>query len=107
MLEVADDVRKIGALQTLGASHNLARIRSDINGGNGLIVTGELVIQGEARAIVLVELNSVVACDGKELAIGREGVVRNALVKEEVDFWGRHGDRSSTQLSLAMVRRRE
>ena len=92
----------------LRAGDNLARVGGNVDAGNELVVTAQLIFQSEAGAIGRVQLDCVVASDGESLAVGREGVVGDGMVEEVVDLRSGHGewkDRSISLLSLLWYRR--
>jgi hypothetical protein len=76
---------------TLRAGHDLARVGSDIYPRDRFVVSSQLVLELEPAALPRVQINIVVAGYGEGLAVGGEGMVRNRVVKEVVDFGGDHG----------------
>lgn len=76
----------------LRAGDNLARVGSNVDAGDELVVTAQLVVQGETGAIGRVQLDRVVSSDGKCLAVGRERVIGDWVVEEMVDLRGGHGE---------------
>jgi hypothetical protein len=76
---------------TLRAGHNLARVGSDIHTRDRLVVSSQLVLELETAALPCVQVDIVVTSYGEGLAVGGEGVVRNWVVKEVVDFGRNHG----------------
>lgn len=75
---------------TLGASHNLARVRRDIYTRDRLIVARQFILELEAAARLRVQVDVVLTSYGQCLTVGREGMVCNRVVEEVVDFWGGH-----------------
>jgi len=87
---LSSEVPDVG-IAVLGAGDNLARLWGNVNGSNGLVVAGKLVLESEALAAgTLVELDLSIPGHGKELAVGGEAVVCNRGMEEEVDFRSRH-----------------
>lgn len=79
------------ALLTLRASHNLARVWCNVHARDCLVVTRELILELVSAAALLEDVDIVLTCDSKRLAISGEGVIRNWRVKEMVDFGASHG----------------
>lgn len=77
---------------TLRACHNAPTVGSDINTGDSLVVTLELILELVVVANPAVQLNSCVSSNGKDGMIGRKGVIGNWAVKEVVNFGGGHDD---------------
>lgn len=87
----------------LRAGDNLARVGSDIDAGDKLVVATQLVVQGEAGAIGRVQLDRVISSNGERFAVGSEGVVGDWVVEEVMNLGSGHGewkDRSFSLLSL-------
>lgn len=79
---------------TLRTGDNLAGLRSNVDSGNSLVVSGKLVLESKALAAgTLIELNLGVPGHGKELAVGGEAVIRNRRMEEEINFGSRHNER--------------
>ena len=76
---------------TLRASHDLASPRGNINTRDRLIMTGQFILQLEATARLCVQVNIVLTSYSERLAVGGEGMVRNGVVEEVVDFGAGHG----------------
>jgi hypothetical protein len=72
--------------RTLGACYNLARVGSNVNSSDQLIMPAQLVLELKARASTRIELDIIVAGNGQSLAVGREGMIGNGVVEEVVDF---------------------
>lgn len=75
---------------TLRAGYNLARVGSNINARDSLVVTGQFILKLEATARLRIQVDIVLPSYSQRLTVGREGVVRNWVVEEVVDFWGGH-----------------
>lgn len=75
---------------TLRARHDLAALGCDVDTCDGLVVAGQLILQRVLVARALVQIDNVLTGDGEGLAVGGEGVVRDGVVEEVVDFWGGH-----------------
>jgi hypothetical protein len=78
---------------TLRASHNLAGVRCNVYTGNRLVVTCQLILELISAASLLEQVDVVLAGYGKRLAVGGEGMVRNGMVEEVVDFGAGHDGR--------------
>lgn len=72
------------------ACHNLARIRRNIHTRDSLVMACQLILQLEFPTLSLVQVDVVFAGYGERLAVGGEGVVRDGVVEEVMDFWGGH-----------------
>jgi len=75
---------------TLRASHNLARVGCNVYTGNCLVVTRELILELVSAARLLEEVDVVLSGYSERLAVGGEGMVRNGMVEEVVDFGAGH-----------------
>lgn len=81
----------------LRAGHNLARVWCNVDASDELVVASQLVPELELGARGRVELDIIVAGDGKGRVVGAETVVRNWVVKEMVHLRRGHvGRRLST-----------
>jgi hypothetical protein len=89
-LLTAYSVNQIASEVTLRACHNLPRIGRNIHTGNRLVVPRQLILELVPAARLLEEVDVVLAGYGERLAVGREGVVRNGMVEEVVDFGAGH-----------------
>jgi hypothetical protein len=78
---------------TLRASHNLAGVGCNVYTGNRLVVTCQLILELISAASLLEQVDVVLAGYGKRLAVGGEGMVRNGMVEEVVDFGAGHDGR--------------
>ena len=75
---------------TLVAGHDPAAPGSNVDAGDGLVVSFELIVQLKGISNPLVQVDGRVSRDSQSLAISRVRVVRDGAVKEVVNF-GRHG----------------
>mgnify|MGYP003636764515 FL=1 len=91
---------------TLRASDNSSTIQSNIDTGDRLIVTLQLIFQLESIPCSSVELDTCVSCHGQGLLICGEGVVGDWVMEQGVNFWSSHIedvgviDRRSSLLSI-------
>ncbi len=74
----------------LGTGDDAAGAGSDVDTGDGLVVTLELVLQLEGRTNSSIEFDRRILGNGESVAIGREGVVGNGAVEELVNFGSSH-----------------
>jgi hypothetical protein len=74
----------------LRASYDLARVGSDINTGDKLIVASQFILQLEAIARALVKLDIILLCNSKRWPVRWEGMVGDGIVKEVVYLWSDH-----------------
>ena len=90
-------------MRTLRARHDHAAIWSNINTRDSLVMAFQFVLEVEFGPAFVVELDIVVSSDGQGLPVSGEGMVRDGMVEEMVDFWARHlavlCDRRSSLLS--------
>ena len=92
------------------ASHNAPGVGSNVDTSYGLVMPLELVLELKGVANPAIQLDRRVPSDGEGLPISREGVVRNGIVEEVMNFWLWHCggggvcDRSGSLLSLKFVR---
>lgn len=77
-------------VRTLGASDNHATVGGDINTSHSLVMALEFILEDKFGSGFLVELDIVVSCNSKGLAIGGEGMVGNRVVKKVMNFRTRH-----------------
>jgi hypothetical protein len=77
-------------LLTLGACHDLAGVGGNVDTGDRLVMSCELILQLELSTSPLVKIHVVLPGYCERLAIGGEGVIRNGMVEEMVDFWRSH-----------------
>lgn len=75
---------------TLRASHNAPGVGGNVDAGDKLVMSLELVLELEGIADSAVELDLGVAGNSQGLAIGREGVVGDGVVEEMVDLGSSH-----------------
>jgi hypothetical protein len=83
-----------GSTPTLRARDNLPGVGRNIHTGNRLVMPRQLILELVPAARLLEEVDVVLAGYGERLAVGREGMVRNGMVEEVVDFGAGHGDDS-------------
>lgn len=81
------------SIRTLRASDNHATVGGNVNTSHGLVMALEFILEDKFGSGFLVELDIVVSCNSKGLAIGGEGMVGNRVVKEVMNFGTRHGGR--------------
>ena len=55
-------------------------------------MTSQFILKRKALAASLVQIDIVLAGYGKRLAVGGEGVIRDGMVEEVVDFRRRHSN---------------
>ena len=77
---------------TLRASHDLAGVGSNINTSDSLVMSSQLILKLESAARFRVQVDVVLASYSQRLTVGREGVVRNWVMEEVVNFRGGHCD---------------
>ena len=77
-------------IRTLRASYNHATVGGNINTSHGLVMALQLILEDKFGSGFLVELDIIVSCDSKGLAIGREGMIGDRVVKEMMNFRARH-----------------
>lgn len=78
---------------TLRAGDDLATVGRNIDACDSLIVTSQLILERVLVSGALVQIDYVLAGYGEGLTVGGEGMVRNRVVEEMVDFWRSHGGR--------------
>lgn len=74
------------------ASDNFARVGCNVNPSDRLVVPRQLILQLVTTARLLEQVDIVLASDGERLAVGGEGMVRNGVVEEVVNFGASHAD---------------
>lgn len=74
----------------LRAGDNAATVRGDVDAGDQLVVSAELILEAELVALLGVELDVVGTGDGEGAAVGREGVIGNGCVEQVVHFGRGH-----------------
>jgi len=84
-------VKGSGGDHALGASHDPAGRRGDVDASDGFVVAAEFIDEFELGGFLAVELDVVLAGYCESFAIGGEGVVGDRGVEEVVDFRGGHG----------------
>lgn len=68
----------------------------------------ELVLELEGVSNPAIQLDRRVASNGEGLPVGGEGVVRNGVVEEVVNFWLRHyGEWAGSAIGVALYYRLE
>ena len=77
---------------TLRASDNSAAVGRNVHAGDKLVVPLQLVLDLEDIAYSAVEVDGGLARNSYQLTVRREGMVRNWVVEEVVDFWSCHGE---------------
>jgi hypothetical protein len=87
----------------LRTGHNLARIGSNIDTGNELVVAAQLVVESKGFAVGRVQLDGIVSGDSECLAIGREGVVGDWVVEEVVNLRGGGHDEGSKRQESSLL----
>lgn len=75
---------------TLRAGHNSSRTQSNINAGDHLVMSLQLILELKSIASSSIKLNVGVSCHGQRLLVGREGVVGDGVVEEVVNFGSCH-----------------
>lgn len=75
---------------TLRACYDLAGIWCDIHTGDSLVMPNQLILKLEGTARFGIQFDIVVSSYCERLTVGGEGVVRDGMVKELLDFGGRH-----------------
>lgn len=75
---------------TLGAGDDLAAVGRNIHSSYSLVMSGQLILERVLAARALVQVDNVLPSYSERLAVGGEGVVRDGMVEEVVDFWGSH-----------------
>lgn len=78
------------SVAVLRARDNLARARGDVNTSDQLVVSTELVLEGELRAIGGIQLDDIVAGNSEALAVGGEAVVGDRVVEQMVHLGSGH-----------------
>jgi hypothetical protein len=86
--------------QTLGACHDHAARRSNVDASDRLIVTFELIFQHQLITRSLVEVNIIVASHSQGLPVSGEGMVGNGAMEEVVDLGARHDEDCAIGVAL-------
>jgi hypothetical protein len=92
-------------VRTLGARHNHATIRGNVDSSNGLIMSLEFVLKCEIASGPAVELDIDVPSNRECLPVSGEGVVGDWVVEQVVNFWISHVDFDSHAIGVALYHR--
>ena len=75
---------------TLGTGHNSPAVQRNIDTRDQFIMTLQLVLELESTSCSSVKLDSGVSGNGESLLVSGEGMIRDWMVKEVMDFWRVH-----------------
>lgn len=79
-----------GTIRTLGASHDTASFRGDVDTCDRLIMPLQFILQCELATGAFIELNMIVPGHGQGLSVGGEGMISNWVMEEMMNFGRRH-----------------
>ena len=74
------------SVRTLGACHDATTARSNVDAGDRLVMSLELILELERIPALAVKLDGRVSGNGQGFVVRREGVVRNGIVEEVVNL---------------------
>lgn len=84
------------------AGHNAPAVGGNVDTGDGLVVSLQLILKLEGVSGPAIELNGRIASDGERLAVGRERVVGDGGVEKVVDLGSGHDERFVRDRSIAL-----